>query len=205
MKNKKLLVLVAAIALLLCVAVGGTLAWLQDDTTEITNTFTKSDVDINLDEEAGKNADYKFKMVPGGTITKDPKVTVATGSEDCWVFVKVTKSANYSTFMEDYKMATDSEGKDLWEEAAEIDENTVVYRYKTVSKAGDTLQILKDNAVKVKTDVKKSQMATLTDATNPTLEFDAYAIQSANLVDADGKAIDAANAAAVWALVDTTP
>lgn len=202
---KKILVLAVAALLLVAVSVGGTLAWLQDDTDEITNTFTKSDVDIELTEKAGEDASYKFKMIPGGTITKDPKVTVATDSEECWVFVKITKSANYSTFMEDYELATDSEGNSLWEPAAKIDENTMVYRYKTISKAGDTLQILKDNAVKVQTGVQKSQMDALTDATNPTLKFDAYAIQSANLVDDEGKAIDTTKAAAVWALVNVTP
>ncbi|MBR6668131.1 MAG: SipW-dependent-type signal peptide-containing protein, partial [Clostridia bacterium] len=62
MKNtKKILVLALAAVLLVAVSVGGTVAFLQDRTQEIVNTFTTSNIDITLEES--KNLD--LKMVPG--------------------------------------------------------------------------------------------------------------------------------------------
>ena len=41
---------VVALVLVLCCAVGGTLAWLTDTTDPVTNTFTVGDIDIDLTE-----------------------------------------------------------------------------------------------------------------------------------------------------------
>ena len=86
---------VVALVLVLCCAVGGTLAWLTDTTDPVTNTFTVGDIDIDLTE----SDHLDLKMIPGRTITKDPKVTVKAGSEACWLFVKVQKSANFADFL----------------------------------------------------------------------------------------------------------
>ena len=89
--HSKSLTLVLAVALscvlLVCGVVGGTLAWLTDESDEVKNEFTPSDINITL-EETTKD----FKMIPGWTIAKDPIVTVKAGSEDCYVFLKVEKS-----------------------------------------------------------------------------------------------------------------
>lgn len=82
--------LVLACVLLVGGVIGGTLAWLTADGGSVTNTFTESDIDIKLEET--KPEDKKAPMVPGWTIEKDPKVTVEDGSEDCWLFVKITES-----------------------------------------------------------------------------------------------------------------
>ncbi len=100
MKTKKL-VAAAAVAATLCVTIGGTLAWLTDTET-VTNTLTVGDVEITLDEAkvdgngqeiTGEGADRvqanAYKLFPGKEYDKDPTVTVAEGSEDCYVFVTV--------------------------------------------------------------------------------------------------------------------
>ena len=92
---KKKLLIPIMILILVIGAVGGTLAWLTDKTDPVTNTFTVGNVDITLAETTGKT----YKMVPGQTITKYPKVTVEAGSEECWLFVKIEKSTNYDNFM----------------------------------------------------------------------------------------------------------
>lgn len=99
--NYKPLALLLAMALLVGCAIGGTVAWLADKTGEVKNTFTTSNIDIDLAET--KN---DFKMVPGWTIEKDPVVTVEKGSEDCYLFVKVDKSTNLDSYIA-YKLATD--------------------------------------------------------------------------------------------------
>ena len=164
--KKKIAISIVAVALVLCCAIGGTLAWLTDKTGPVTNTFTVGDINIDL-----KETTTDYKMVPGNTIAKDPKVTVKANSEDCYLFVKVTKSGNFDQFLE-YAMAdgwTQYEGTtDVW------------YRTVPASNANQEFEVLKDSKVTVKGTVTK-EMMTSSDFTNPTLTFKAAAVQTANL------------------------
>ena len=164
--KKKIAISIVAVALVLCCAIGGTLAWLTDKTGPVTNTFTVGDINIDLAETT---SDYK--MVPGNTIAKDPKVTVKANSEDCYLFVKVTKSGNFDQFLT-YEMAdgwTQYEGTtDVW------------YRTVPASNANQEFEVLKDSKVTVKGTVTK-EMMTSSGFTNPTLTFKAAAVQTANL------------------------
>lgn len=90
-----------AVAMMMC-AVGSTMAWLQDTTDPVTNTFTASHVDADLkEEETGTN--YNYKMVPGWTLDKDPQAKVDANSEDCFLFVKVEESADFTHDGNTYK------------------------------------------------------------------------------------------------------
>ena len=89
--KKKTLALFLALALVLVGIIGGTMAWLTDTTDEVVNTFTDSDIDITLAETTGED----YKMVPGYTISKDPNVTVATGSDTCYKLVKLVETSNF--------------------------------------------------------------------------------------------------------------
>lgn len=168
--KKKTLALVLALTLLVAGVVGGTLAWLTDQTAEVKNTFTVGDINIGLTETT---ADYK--MIPGNTIAKDPTVTVKANSEACWLFVKVTKSENLDTFIT-YAIA---EG---WTALPGVD--GVYYREVPASAADQTFSVLADDAVTVKSDVTRTMLETAkTDA--PTLTFKAYAIQKDHFATAD--------------------
>lgn len=171
--KKKIALSIAAIALVICCAVGGTLAWLTDQTGPVTNTFTVGNIDITLAES--KNLD--LKMVPGNTITKDPKVTVVAGSEACWLFVKVEKSANFDSFLT-YTMA------DGWTQLTGV--TGVYYREVAAPTTDQEFAVLANNQVTVKDTVTKADMDNLTSsgATLPTLTFTAYAVQQANIADA---------------------
>ena len=192
------LVLLAVVLVIGC-AVGGTLAWLTDETAPVVNTFTSSDVSITLTET--KPDSRTAKMVPGADIAKDPTVTVSADSEDCYVFVKVEKSVNFDTYM----TYTEADG---WA-VIESGDNYVVYG--RTAKANNSFSVLKDDKVAVRPDVTKANMAQIdgkggTDAQNeaeiaarPKLTFTAYAIQSANLADRNSDSIvDAKDA---WALI----
>ena len=168
--KKKTLALVLALTLLVAGVVGGTLAWLTDQTAEVKNTFTVGDINIDLTETT---ADYK--MVPGNTIAKDPTVTVKANSEACWLFVEVTESENLDTFIT-YAIA---EG---WTTLPGVD--GVYYREVSASNADQTFPVLAGNTVTVKSDVTKTMLETAkTDA--PTLTFKAYAIQRDHFATAD--------------------
>lgn len=163
---KPLLVAMAVVLLIGCVA-GGTLAWLTSTPSAVTNTFTTSDINITLTE-----TDRTYKMIPGWTIDKDPKVTVTKGSEKCYVFVKVTESSNFGSFMT-YDIASG------WTQLQNENGNVggVYYRVAETATVNQTFAVLKDNKVSVRDNVNKEAMNALTTTSYPTLTFQAAAIQ----------------------------
>ena len=173
---KKTLITILATVLVCACIVGGTLAWLTDKTDTIENTFTVGKVDIELTETTGNT----YKMIPGNTITKDPKVTVKAGSEACWVFVKIEAIdvADYLTYTVDANWAA-------------LDGVAGVYyiQQNDLSAATDDVSypVLAGNAVTVKNNVS-------TISGTPTLKFTAYAIQTSDSADLD-------TAAEAWAIV----
>ena len=172
MKKKITIAVVCAVLSCVCL-IGTTFAWLVDKTDPVENTFTVGNVDIELTE----SDDLNLKMVPGNTITKDPKVTVIGGSEACWVFIKIEKSANFDTFME-YAVATG------W--TALADNDGVYYREVAASAADQHFAVLNGDKVTVKDTVTKAMMDAITagTSTNPTLTFTAYAVQRDNITTA---------------------
>ncbi len=174
--KKKLIALTAAFLLVIGAAVAGTVAWLTAKTQTEVNTFTVGNIDIALEEST---SDYK--MVPGETIAKDPKVSVKAGSEDCWLFVKVEESTNLDSYIK-YDIASD------W---TAVPGTSGVY-YREVA-AADTVQkfsVLTNDQVTVKKTVTKADMDAIENQTEaaPTLSFTAYAVQKAGF----------ATAAAAW-------
>lgn len=193
--KKRTLTLVIALVLVAMCAVGGTLAWLTDTDT-VTNTFTVGNVDISLTESDadgdGNNKANSYKMIPGNTITKDPKVTVTAGSEDCYLFVEITKSNNFDDFM----TSSVAEGWELLEREGLVD---VYWRN---ASGGQNFYVLSGNEVLVKNTVTKDDMDALNNGSSalPTLTIKAYAIQSAGLTDQNGdNTVDAKDA---WSLVN---
>ena len=185
--SKKALAMLLSLVLVIGCVAGGTLAWLTATSNEVNNVFTTSDIGVTLEE----SDDLNLKMVPGWTITKDPKATVTAGSEDCYLFVKVEKSANFDDFMT-YAIA---EG---WTELS----NGVYYMIfdskdnANENEMGVAYSVLKDDQVKVKDTVTKEAMKALTDDTKPTLSFIAYAVQ---LYRENGTQFTATEA---WAMVN---
>jgi len=131
-KAKKILTLALCAALLVCISVGATVAYLTAKTGEVKNTFTvgkvsldnpDTDLDSGLTEaktdkygvpinangeettidKAPRVTSNEYKLVPGHTYTKDPTVHVVKDSEECYVFVKVENG------IEDLEADTDGE------------------------------------------------------------------------------------------------
>ena len=87
MKMKKIVSAVAALSLVAALAVGGTLAWLQDQSTTLTNTFTwdeGNNIDLTLAETTGT----EYTIVPGATDEKNPTLTLTTETES-YVYVVI--------------------------------------------------------------------------------------------------------------------
>lgn len=204
--KKKLVLAVTALALVLCFAIGGTLAWLKDQTEEVKNTFTYGDINITLDEADVNDEDgdgnttervkkqEKYKMIPGVTLTKDPTVTVKANSENCWLFVKVEKSDNFDSFMT-YGIA------DGWNSLGNGYPG-VYYREVEASDTDQPFSVLNNNQVTVRGTVTKAALNALdtnTDGTDkdikeyPTLSFTAYAVQKASFNSAENAWIEILN------------
>lgn len=201
---KKVILTVLAVVMVFGCGVGVTLAWLQDTTEPVVNTFTEGKVDIDLYEtkDSTKVMANAYKMVPGDVLSKDPTVEVLAGSEACWLFVKIEEINNIDTFLS-YAIAdgwTVLNGTvDNAENPTAGDETIVIYRAVADTDADQPFAVLKDNQVAINTSVDMDDMNALTEAPRPQLKFTAYAIQSANIKDTNNNN-DAADEA--WAALN---
>lgn len=98
-KNIKIIAAIACITLLATTSVLSTLAYLKSKDS-VENTFTVGKVAITLDEskvdeygvvteEQTRVKNNIYKLIPGHFYTKDPVIHLLTGSEACYIFVKV--------------------------------------------------------------------------------------------------------------------
>ena len=102
--RNKVILLVMCLILVTAASTLATMAYLIDDDL-IVNTFTVGKVKIKLDEEivdltgtatgAGRTeTGNAYHLLPGLTYTKDPAVTVLSGSAECYIrmFVKINRT-----------------------------------------------------------------------------------------------------------------
>ena len=191
-KNKKLVTVVSAMfcaVVLVAGSIAGTIAYLTSQTGTVTNTFTVGNVSITLIESktdlygapTGETTTEgnEYKLIPGHTYTKDPKVTVVAGSEACYVFVKVVDGL---VNIEDATTIANQITANGWTALPGV---ANVY-YKNITKeqaaAGQELPVFAN--FKLKNDADVSTYATASNA-NAKIEVTAYAIQSNGLTDAN--------------------
>ncbi len=196
--NKKILVTVVAAALLLCVAVGGTIAYLTASTTQVVNTFSPSSIGLTLTETDATDATKTttantYQMVPGATISKDPTVTVKGGSEKAYVFVKLEEvgitygeeqTKAFTDYMT-YSVQTTATADDttVWTQLTNASGNAIAGVYYCVVEASEndqTFNVLNGDKVNVKADVTSEMMGYLATNNYPQLKITAYAIQYNN-------------------------
>ena len=180
-KMYKAMLLVLCAVLLVVASVMGTLAYLQMQTGTVKNTFTVGKVEITL-KEYGLNADYTANMndkvdklenitlVPGRTIGKNPFITVAQGSEKCYLFVKLVNNIPAA-----YGEINGFTGN--W---AVIDEANHIYAY-TGALATNGVIDASENAKTVDVFTSftcKSNVTAYNGETNLAIEITAYAVQA---------------------------
>lgn len=181
--NIRVLMVMMAVAVMISCVVGGSVAWLLT-TASVTNTFTYGDINIALKEDDtgfdgdGNSNTNEYPMMPGETIAKNPTVTVLNGAEDCWLFVKLTESANLDDFIT-YEVDTTA-----WAQLLDDDGNPVegvYFRLIQNLTADYTASVLKGDQVQVKETVTKAMLNELdkdsANVTYPTLTVTAYAVQ----------------------------
>lgn len=196
----KKMIAALSVILVLLVGVAGTLAYLQVKTGSVQNTFAPSNIDLTLAEtatEGGSTTANTYKMIPGVVINKDPKVTVKADI-DCYVFVEVTETTNFDTYMtyaiaSGWKLFNTTSGEVTAIAAdADLDGTYVLFREVSadVAKDGEEFGVLAGNQVMVPYTVTKTQMnelynadGTVITANQPKLTFTAYAIQKNGFED----------------------
>lgn len=163
MAKKKLLISICTFLCAVTVFVGATVAYLSSISGPVENSFTIGQVRISLTETTGGS----YQLIPGKVIKKDPKITVESGNEACWLFVKVQKTQHF----DDYLACEMEEG---WTLLGGFE--GVYYREVVASPVSSEFKVLKNDAVTVRDNLTEERMSGIT--TPPAIDFTAYAVQS---------------------------
>jgi len=192
MKKKNIVSLVLALALVAAIAVGGTLAYFTDQ-DEQHNTFVMGKIDMNLDESSSTDPNVPgwtdegleyTNVVPGDVQTKKARVTVKSGSEDCYVMVNVAFGMPEAFTAEDRAALTESVKAQIeagnWE-VTQMDNGTLRCVYKDgdnriVHALNGDVELMLFEKVIIPTSFKNN-----TAGQTFTIDLKAYAIQSDNL------------------------
>lgn len=185
--SKKSLTLLFAGLLVLGSAVSGTLAWLTDQSTPVSNSFCGGNIQIGLLESTGSS----YQMTPGVTVTKDPEVFIRPGSQPCYLFVELQQKNGEVTYTNAAGATVTTKWSDflsyeidsaVWQNLA--GQENVYYRIiddetARVGNESAPYHILKDDAVSVKHTVTKEMMQALQAEPQhcPALNVSAYAVQ----------------------------
>ena len=183
MKTKKKILMALAIAccaiLLVVGSVAATVAYLTDKDV-VTNTFTVGNVAITLDEAPvdaqGKATtgdrvkENEYHLVPNGTYDKDPTITVAANSDECYLFVKVVNPLAAVEGATTIAGQLDAKGWDV------LDAENGIYAYEAkVAKSTTVTKVVLFEKVTIGEKVTNEELATLTGD----IVITAYAVQTA--------------------------
>lgn len=178
---KKKIALVLSLVLLVVCTVSATLAYLNDKSEDVKNTFTVGNINIVLAETpAGGSAlvegqDNVYQMIPGTEYRKDPTVTVKGGSEECYLFVKFDDT-NASDYI-NYKSNLNTTKGWIQGDGTDIPKN-VWYRVVAKQATDTVFELLDGNTITIKDTVTNQNM---NDAAAVQLVYSAYAVQKANI------------------------
>lgn len=188
--KKKLLALAMVICMLAIAVIGTTYAYFTDQTDTKTNTFTVGKVDIDLTEpEFDKLTDADKKITPEKTITKDPTITLKSGSEEAYILAKVEFSAGWHDVMDaetDAALLTKMTGYDAsaWtvvEDTDTADGVIVIGLTNSVTAAEADTDTVLFTAIPVPGTATSTELEAL--GTNPTIKITAYAVQKTETIN----------------------
>ena len=159
--SKKTLIAILSVTLALVLVVGATIAYLQDATDVKTNNFVPSTIDVELTETTGDT----YKIIPGTSQAKNPKVTYSTPDVPAYVFVEVTDNTNGKVI---YSIASD------WTQVP--DYPNVYYMEVAAGNVNTTgVSVLQGDQVSYAYGLTKEEIAAL--GNNIHIDFKAYIIQ----------------------------
>ena len=180
--KKKIVSVCLVVCLLATAIIGTTLAYFTDEKT-VTNTFSSGNVTITLDEApvgldgqattGDRVTTNDYKLYPGKEYDKDPTITVADGSEDCYLFVKVVNGLADLEAAGDTTIAKQME-KNGW---TLVDDETNVYMQSGIYSAEQKAVVFETFTID-----KAETATTLAGATN--IVITAYAVQAEGFASA---------------------
>lgn len=199
MKMKNMLIGGMSLALVACISVGGTLAYLTSKTETMTNTFKFGNFTITQKEDvegaSGVQGHTYQNVVPGDVLKKDVKISLSSTTEtDAYVYVAVKDDAadvNYGTMSgEDFVPGV----SDVWEEITSTTAPAMNGKYKLYVYANDKTEAVPVNSL---TDVSlftKVQVPSTDGAQTfsgeQTIQIASYAIQADNMPNHQTKAVE---------------
>lgn len=157
--KRKVIVMVLSMAFLLVCAVGGTVAYLQQQTVLVTNNFQKNTVSIDFSNDFSGT----HKIIPGTSVTKSATVD-ASATLPSYIFVKVEDNTQGLV-----SFALD----DGW--TALNDNSNIYYRDVDGTSSPYAFNLLKDNKIGFPSTITSSDMDKISDSA--TLVFTSYVIQ----------------------------
>ena len=176
MKKSRIVLVLCMMVVIAVASVAGTIAWLTDTTTPVTNTFTTAGIDITL-TEAGNQEDgsWSAQLIPGKEYAKNPVVAVDgdVTNVDVYLYVKfdASTSANYL----DYTSTLNTENG--W--TLVNGQTNVWWREVKEGDATKSWHLLDGDKVTVKDELQKAGSETLPMPANAlTMTYTAYAIQT---------------------------
>lgn len=206
-RNRIILTAVAAL-LLVAVAVGGTIAYLQDSTDTVTNTFTPSTLNIDIEETLQSDNTplgddvWSAQVIPGATLYKDPKVTVYAHEDNVkmYLFIEVDSVATINSMVStgvfaDPTMFYETTSPYTW---TALSSNANVYWtvLDPVTTDNVVIELISGNALTVNANATQNHINTLfADGNDITLSFTAYACQYLTFEDDPESAWDVAEIA----------
>lgn len=161
--------------LFLCVlSVQNIYAWLNDGTSEVSNSFNPNNIQIDIcetDTDDGDSDKYTntYEMIPDEDISKDPTIEVPKDTLDAWIFVQLEELDNFAFYMT-YEI------DDEWNTLGK-DYPGVFYMPLASSSENQSIPVLKDNLVRLNEGIGKDEINAMTD--KPKLRITAYGIQQA--------------------------
>ena len=165
-KRIRSLIILFGIIMLLITSVSGTIAWLKSESNTLFDIFTYGDINIEITET--KEDSNNYELYPGKEIKKDTVITVNALSENCYIFIKIDETANLGDYIT-YSLV------ETWKQLEGFED--VYYQEVSKSDSDQTFSIIKDNILKVKSDLTKVSLNTLTENNYPKLTITGYAIQ----------------------------
>lgn len=184
MKNKKLITIIASLALVAVIGIGTTLAYFTDNDAA-KNVITMGHVDIELTEPNFPEDKEVENIKPGDVIVKDPTITVADDSEDAYVRLELKVTGDISDAQKAQLLEKDEDGQykylqvidtAKWQQAGDY------FYYNGILKAGDEVVLFEKVCIPAEWD------NSVADKTF-NIELKAEAIQAENVTpdtDADG-------------------
>lgn len=186
-RKKKVISIIVSVALIAAIGIAATLAYLSDTAGTVENTFTVGNINIELKEAqvdkdgqaltsgATTTAGNAYHLIPGLTVDKNPFVTVVKGSENAYVYIRLS---GMDAFLEsDSNLSVTGFNNNVWIPIGldTIDGYDGLYRYAIAIDASATLTDI--STVPLFTKITYGMDGTGGDLEVDTISLDAAAIQ----------------------------